>query len=235
MKQECPPLESFEDLLALREDDPRRLHLQSCPRCRARAVAFRAFLDPGPLPEGARPGEARLQLSRAIRTEAARALTRHAGRKVDRRGDSGGIWAAVAAWFHPGWRSVVGLASVVAVVFLVARVAVDRQQGEAPVMRGGGPAGEFASSLPRVAATADGALSIGWEAVPGASRYAVAFYGLDMMELLQVGAADLTRLTLPPSSLGRLGPSGAVVFVRVLAFRGEDRIAQSAPVSVTLP
>lgn len=251
MNSECPPLESFEDLLALDADDPRRLHLHACPRCRARAMAFRAFLDPGPLPDGARPQEARAHLSRVIRAEAERTMEQRVERTmepevertikpaaeplVERPGDGRGIWGAVAAWFRPGWRPMIGLASVVVVVFLIARVAVDRQPGDAPVMRGGESAGEFESSLPRAAATADGALSIDWRALPGASRYAVAFYSLDMSEILQVGTVDSTKLTLPSSILQRLGPSGTVVFVRVLAFDRGDPIAQSAPVPVTVP
>lgn len=251
MNSECPPLESFEDLLALDGDDPRRLHFHECPRCRARAIAFQAFLEPGPLPEGARPGEARVHLSRLIRAEAERRVEPRAERTMElevertfrpaseplaeRPGDSRGMWASMAAWFRPGWRPMIGLASVVVVVFLIARVAVDRPQTEAPVMRGGGVAGEFESSLPRAAATADGALSIDWRALPGASRYAVAFYSLDMSEILQVGTVDSTRLTLPSSILQRLGRSGTVVFVRVLAIDRGDPIARSAPVTLTLP
>ncbi|MCB9513646.1 MAG: hypothetical protein H6694_04950 [Candidatus Latescibacteria bacterium] len=47
MADSCPTVEVLADLAALPADDPRRRHVQDCPRCRARLLDYQDFLAGG--------------------------------------------------------------------------------------------------------------------------------------------------------------------------------------------
>ncbi len=50
MVQRCVNPEDIAEIVTLTSDDPRRQHLDQCPRCGTLARRFRDFLDPAPLP-----------------------------------------------------------------------------------------------------------------------------------------------------------------------------------------
>lgn len=51
MTGRCPDPLELDLVLRLPENDPRRLHVNSCPRCRGLVNAMETFLDPGGVPE----------------------------------------------------------------------------------------------------------------------------------------------------------------------------------------
>ncbi len=47
MTDRCPSVVEIVELARLPEDDPRRIHLRECPRCRAVLISYRSFMDAG--------------------------------------------------------------------------------------------------------------------------------------------------------------------------------------------
>ncbi len=69
MKQRCHTPEEITALAELEPGDPRRAHVDACPRCQAVLLSFQEFLAAEPLPEGARPKLASKHLERVLQRE----------------------------------------------------------------------------------------------------------------------------------------------------------------------
>ena len=67
MKGECVRIEHMADIELLPADDPRRRHVESCPRCRAVYAAYRDFMAPAAADAG--PEQARARLEAALERE----------------------------------------------------------------------------------------------------------------------------------------------------------------------
>lgn len=69
MNDRCEPIETLRQAAALPAGDPRRDHVEACPRCAARLAALASFLDGGDVPAGADPDAADRRLAAALRDE----------------------------------------------------------------------------------------------------------------------------------------------------------------------
>jgi hypothetical protein len=224
MNSTCPPLESFEKLLALDPDDPRRVHLEECPRCSARLTAFMSFVKPEPLPAGVRLDDARTRLTEAIRREAI--LAQSTGRSLP----FADLWDRIS---RPVWRPALGLVSLLLILLVIVRV-TDQGGRESPsLLRGGEPFRD--SGSPTSLVMPDGSFELRWPIVDGADAYRLLFYGTDLVEILRIEAEADTRMTLPRARLSQLGAAGSTVYWRVQALHGGDPVALSQPLPIRLP
>jgi hypothetical protein len=221
MSTTCPPLESFAELLRLDAQDPRRRHLEQCPRCRARMMAFRSFMEMEPAPVGADREDARRRLVAAIRRETLRS--------VGRAGPRRSIWQRRLPW--PVWKPALGLVAAALLIVVLLRAAGDRGP-QAPLMLRGANPTEAVARVPAATWAADGSAVLRWPAVPAADGYRVLVFDQDLQEIARLDAAGDTSLVLSPARLAALAPSGAALFWRVAALRQGDQISLSPPATL---
>lgn len=225
MNQDCMPIENLVELITLDPDDPRRAHLDACPRCRARLAAFRSFLEMHPLPEGARPADARKRLSRAIRQETS----------ISQRSRSRpGPWSFLEILRRPRWQAAAGLVVATGAVVLLLQL-TERREEQPILLRGAEGTESVEGSVPAHSVQADGAVELRWPSMADADEYQILIAGLDLEEILRVEAGPETQILLAAETVRDLGRPGSVVFWRVSALRGGDRIALSPPATLTLP
>jgi hypothetical protein len=224
MKQGCPPLERFEELLRLDPGDPRRAHLEDCPRCSARVTAFQSFLTMRPLPEGIDLDEARRRLSQALRQEVA-------GRERASRSRPS-FPSGFFLW--PRWKPALGLAAALALGVILVRTTLDRRPDQEIVLRGDSGAGPAVVLLQPVPAE-DGALLLRWRKAQDAEGYRVLIYGPDLAEIARIEAGGDTALVLTAARLSQLARPGSAVFWRVATLGRGDQLSLSAPSILRLP
>lgn len=239
MMSACPPIERLEELIALDAGDPRRAHLESCPRCRSRMLAFTSFMEVHPVPDGARLEDARKRLSKVLREEVASRAgdapsAAQASTATERRPRRG--LRLLLDWLAPRPRQVaVGLAALAVAVVVIIQVREERQDGSPLHLRGPEAPGWMAAAPGLHSVRADGALELRWPAMEGAEGYRLVFSGPELMEILRIEAGADTQYVLPAETVSELGSTGSTVFWRVQALRGGDTITQSPPGTLTLP
>lgn len=223
MKQGCPPLESFAQVLLLHPGDPRRAHLEDCPRCSARRIALQSFLTMEPLPEGIDLDEARKRLSLAVRRQAAEAEFAGRRKPATLRG----------LLLLPRWKPALGLAAALVLGTILIRSTLDRRTDSEILLRGDGATEQALVLLPPVAGS-DGSIVLSWRKAPGAETYLVMIYGPDLAEIARFETGSDTTLALPPARLSGLGPRGTVIFWRVATLQHGDQVSLSAPGTLRL-
>ncbi len=225
MNRDCPPIESFEELLSLDPEDPRRVHLDRCPRCHARMTAFTAFMEVHPLPEGVRMEEARRHLSDAIRRES----------EIRSRGARS--FPSPFAWFRFGrliWKPALGFATLLLLAGIFLRGGGDRGVDTPPILRDAGA--PRAAGAPLVSdRAAGGAIQLRWRSIPESESYRVLLYGTDLVEISRIDAGRDTTIVLTPDVLARLGESDTPIIWRVAAVRMGDEVSLSPPATILLP
>ena len=224
MDANCPPIEMFEDLLMGDPDDPRRTHMNDCPRCRARVTAFAAFMQIDPLPEGARLEEARRHLTASLRDEVERP-------SPSRKARTPFSWFRISG---PIWKPALGLASLLLIVGIFLRVGSDRRIETGPVLRDAAPAASAGTPL-MSGVSAGGGMELRWREVPSAEGYRVHIYGSDLVELSVLEVRSDTSITLTPDRLAALALSGKPVIWRVGIVRNGDEVSLTPPATFRLP
>jgi hypothetical protein len=217
---ECADEESLGALLELPATDPRRAHLDTCPRCRALVMSHREFQTIARDAVYGPSEEAALSEFRA----------RLGGTAPSARGAK-----STAPWWsrlfepamRPAWALAV-LAGVVGGVFLWPQ----RATHEPPTVRGGS---EHPLALIAPSEQGDGSLRFAWHGVPDADEYQVRFYATAFLELGRVSAGRDTTVVV---DLARLTPTyslGMVILYRVHALHAGDEIAVSETGSFRRP
>jgi hypothetical protein len=219
MREECIPIERIEAVAALPETDPRRRHLESCPRCRAHWAELQDFMRLGAAPAEARPAEARERLQHWLDSELlARPAARHPAEHRSPR-----------PWRPWEWPAVLRLAAAAAAVIVVGAVWT-WQRASAPVpgaaLRGGGDATTGTASRDSIALALDpashpGDVRLRWNAVAGAEAYEVTLHAADLSVIGRIDAHGGTGCALPDSLRG-------ATLARVRALRGGDEFARSS-------
>lgn len=208
-------------------DDPRRRHAESCPRCRARRLAFASFMAAEPEP-GSRPGEARAALLDRVRRER--------GVPGASTPPDGGIRPAAMppSSRRRGWGrgSLLALAAGIAIV--IAGVAGLRVRAPHPPGLERGPA--LSRSIPRAigAEVTPERVRFTWTGVAAAERYRVTLLGGDLRARYTSDAVADTFLVLPlPLAEGLRGTD--IALWQVTALREGEVVAESAPRGIRLP
>ncbi len=209
----------------LPEDDPRRRHLDACPRCRTLHVRHQQFIaPPAHLPAAElRDAEDRLAefLAREVAPDDATGHVLDPGRVRHERARTRGPWG----WFGAPAVAFAAAALVVAGVLLVQRPGgLEHASGVLRGQASGGPD----SGMVRMAPTtrAGGRVELRWRAVQGADRYEVRLYSPELRALAVLGTARETVLVLAPGAVAGAA-SGDTLLWRVAALRGEARIART--------
>jgi hypothetical protein len=225
-------LEGLEDLVP---DDPRVT--ARGPRARARLRAYREFVTPGEIPDGARVDEAEERLERVLEREIGIPL----GRPSD-RGPSAhaitppppardGFWSWLLG---PRMRPALALGALLIVVGGVWLVQSGRQT-EPAVMRGAEPPASPGDLAAVTVTRDDGSVRLEWLAAPRAVRYTVVFLSPDLSEIARVSNLPVTSLDLRAGALPAGLVSGSSVLWRVHAMSGDDEIARSRTTAITVP
>jgi hypothetical protein len=218
----------------LREDDPRRRHMDACARCRTLRVRYEQFVaQPAHVPAAdLRDAEARLAefLASAIAPANATVRPFDAGPTSRRR-----AWGRGAlAWLGAPAFAAAAVALVAVTVFVVQRPGGlgSRPSG---VLRGqaiGGPDGAMQRLAPVM--ISGRRLELRWRGVPTADRYEVRLYSPELGALAVVGTSRETVFVLAPGTVAGAA-AGDTLLWRVSALHGEVRLAQSDLGIVRMP
>lgn len=231
MVQKCIDIEKIAEILELPVDDPRRIHLEECPRCGSALLIYRAFLKAEAVP-GANPSDAEARLSAFIQS------------KIDStslvtatNGNISGAPVTVEAPERKGFlASVTGAlflrpACITVALVLIAAGLLWRQPWivDKPVLRGTSPAVETGNSLDLATPQLqdNGSVRLAWQPFAGADSYQVCIYDQDLTELIRLAPVSEPTIDLRRSML----PSGAPesLLWSVIALDGGDKIAISPP------
>lgn len=230
---EPPDTDELAGLEDLSPDDPRVI--AQGPRVRAQLRAYRDFVAPDTLPEGARADDAEERLGRMLERElgipasqpsAARAETP----RIPVASEPQGFWTRLLG---PRMRPAIGFAAVLVVLGVVWMVRP--RPAQEPVLRGTQTPASPTELASATVTRSDGSVRLEWLAVAGASSYRVVFLSPDLSEIARVNDLHDTRFDLIDGSL----PSGltphAPVLWRVHAMSGGDELARSKTISITTP
>jgi hypothetical protein len=227
MNRRCPEIERLAEVMRLPGSDPRRQHVDECPRCRARAALYQRFLDPGALPAGANLEDARRRMSAALEREIAGASA-----DVGKAGRRPSFFEAIRPFFQPVWRPAMGIVGVAAAVLLIVRLTGTPGPGDgSPVLRERATASRAIPVLLQPIHAADHAIVLHWKSAREADAYQVILFGTDLREKARYSAAADTFLRLAPERLSELPQS---LFWAVAALRGGDEIGRTQPLTLDL-
>lgn len=208
----------------LAADDPRRLHLESCPRCQARLEAYQEFLKERPLSEGAQPVVARARLRDAVRAELGASAARQATAAAPRS-----WWDSLTRIPRPAL-AVAGALAVVAVAFVGIRVLAPF--GEEPITLRAGDAtpAEGEVELISTKPLADDGIALAWRAVPGADGYELRALAIDLSFVASRAVGADTAATFAAHADSPIFAPAR--YVTVVALAGRDVVAESRPVAL---
>ncbi len=218
----CIEPEELEETLALPEDDPRRGHLATCPKCRALVGSHALFLsaEGGDEPH-VRKADAQLTAfrERMLGLDPAGAAPAPARQA---KSPPGPWWQALLApAARPAW-------AFAAIAVLAGAVVLWNSRGPAPgtptTLRGG-TAEPMRLHPPDY--RPDGGVEISWEPFAGADHYEVRFFSTALTELGRCPAVTSNSARITSSGLPRDSTHIGVVLYRVFALRGGDEVAQS--------
>jgi hypothetical protein len=167
---ECIPVEQLGTLEQLREDDPKRRHAATCPRCSSLLFAYEEFVRADTV-EAADPVAAEMQLERFIADHVEAAPPQRV---------SGSPRPGRGRWFEFSMLRVAAIAAAV----ILAGVFLWQPWETKPIVYRGEPSAQFSG----LAATraADGNIDVQWNAVKGADTYRVTILGEDLAEIMQM-------------------------------------------------
>lgn len=198
---QCYTLDELVDAREAAENDPRRRHLELCPRCRAALAEYLEFADPAPLPQEADVEDAGWRLD--------------AFRKARLEQDN-----IIRPWFRRPLTMLAGLAAVVVLAAGLPRFLSDHGAPPAEIILRDLGDQEFAL-LAEATSEPSGEVHWTWQAVTGADAYEVRLFDSSLALLLTVPAGNALELTLT-------APAAAVAW-QVAALRAGDELARSRP------
>lgn len=200
MMNACIPIADLSVVAALPVGEPRRDHLDACPRCRARLEAYRAFMVADE-PAGADADAAERILAARLHQE----IVGPPRRGVVRRFPTSNLTTGLLA-----------LAAVLVLTLVVPRfLQVGDHPGADPVLRG-----DASSEVMTLRSTApgEGSWDLSWDAVQGADDYRVI--------LLDEDLAEISRQRTGGATTWSSAKEGAVLW-RVEALRSGEPVAVS--------
>lgn len=217
--------DEFARLMALPPDHHERLAAERDPAFSAWARMAGVFESN----EAAPLDEAALAPRRAELARRWRAGLRPAALSTPVR--SGWFERLVAAWAAPPRRAALVFVALVGVASVGWWAVANRDGGE-PVRGAPTEAREVHWREPLHTA---GALSLRWDALPGAERYELVFHSAELNEVARVDVGAATSREWAASALPAGLASGVRVEVEVVAFAKGDEIARSSLREVELP
>jgi hypothetical protein len=181
MSDQCIPLENLAHINDLTENDPLRLHLSNCPRCRSRLASFNEFLDPEPIADTAAACDAESQLTAALNQEIfGSSSSGNADQPI--RTEESGLRRFLALLARPALRPAWGFAAGLLLFFVMrGTFSGDGTQPGDRILRGGD-----GNSISESAISADydqnGDLLFLWTAAAESDGAEIVFYSSDLTE-----------------------------------------------------
>ena len=231
MTERCHPLESLAVIGQLAPGDPRRAHLDDCPRCRARLVAYRAFMV-GDLPTdlGLDPsilGAARSQLDAAVAREIYGTDHRPAARI--------GLRARLVGLAAKSWRPVLAAAAVLVLVFGLKtnQVPLDLplpSLGTESLLRGTVERSQIDHPLRVEPGPDEDTWHLAWEPPERTTASTVVLYDTDLAEVARLDAGEADKFLLESKMIST---PESVAFVRGVFAANGDEIGRSQARTLT--
>jgi hypothetical protein len=237
MTDPCFGPEQWDEILRLDPSDPRRSHLDTCPRCQARLLVYQEFLEDVSSPPGADPGDAAANLRTAFEQELRSAALYRVSPGRERRDRT--VPPERAARFRwPRLRLPWTLAAGVLVIgVLIAGLEIRSGRERIDVLR---DLPERPSSVPSggpdpisTREREGGAIELHWRRAPGADGYRVRLFGSDLADLVQLGPVVDTLYVLHRDEIP--GQAGRTIGWQVAALAGGRPFATSRPGTVHIP
>jgi len=221
MTNRCVDVEQIEVLLALSDDDPRRRHLDECPRCKPILTSYLAFLEADDA-AGADPADAESRLAGYLE-----AITGHSpAPRTETVAENDGFISKLtrALFLRPVWAAAALVVVAAGILWWSPwsqpqRVLRDAPQG---VTGAGTPLDLHAPQIQR-----GGVILLTWEPLEGADEYQVRLYGEDLAEIVRFQPTGEPSLSVDRSMVPSDTP--AVVLWRVAALQSGDEIGLSEP------
>jgi len=226
MSDRCLDPHDLAALAAVPRGDPRRAHVDRCPRCEAALHSYRDFVDPGELPPEANAEQASRKLEATLQREI---LAEDAAPQAVRgraTGHAPGGWMRRLRWpvLAP---ALVGAAALVLVVLTGQNESLTGGGGG---LRGGQAASASETAEPisaRVQALRGAELLLEWDLPAAADQSVIVFFAGDLSELDRQTVAAGQSLRLPVES-ERAAPLAPARYWRVIAISDGEEIARSA-------
>jgi hypothetical protein len=211
------------------------------PAERARDAAFREFVRPGALPEGARVEEAEARLGAMLEQELGVPLEEEPARtRAEPESAAAAVELRRGAPRPRHARTVWALAATVAVLAGVSWVALTtRPREDGRILRGtpdapSGVAGAW-DARPEIQASATSGARLSWRGAPGADSYAIVFLSADLTERARVDGLVDSAFVLTPATRPAAFAAGEPGLWRVHAYAGGDELGRSAATPLTFP
>jgi hypothetical protein len=222
----CLRPEELGELEGCPPEDPRRRHLEECPRCRALWIAYRGFMEtPDPRTPGACAAEERL--AEQLRAEIYGTASTPGSSTEPPEGETAHGFLRILL----GRPLVPALAAAGLILLAVWGIQELREAGPGPgdgiLLRETQTAGAPVVRGLVARRRADGGLALRWQTVAGADRYEVTFYGSGLAEVARLDAGRDSTLTLTPERLHSLRDRSRALFWRVTAYRMGDPVGDS--------
>lgn len=222
MTDSCPAIERLVEIAELPPGDPRRRHLEDCPRCQARLADYGDFMAGAAEVPAEHFDDAMAHLERALAEEIhpdVKPFRPAPGRPFLNR---------------PAVRGALALA---AVLLLAISLNGLWTRPDPPDIRlrapeGAGPGRTFEPGSARRLPGGD--LSLSWQSYPGAEDYVVRILGADLSPRAELPAGADTSLRLAATRLRELLGDETLFAWQVLARSGGDTLARTAVVAQEL-
>jgi len=206
MTDRCPSPEEIASLASVARGDPRRAHVESCPRCQAILLSYEEFMAPDEPPPEAHAADASAELESVLRREVLGPTIRHE-RKMGTRD-------RLRCFFRV---PVLAPAAAVVAIALIVIAVVENGRGGAD-LRGPAPA-PAAPVVAEMGTDGDGARVLTWQPPAGCNRSVVVLYAADLSEISRQDVATARSLSLPRAHEAR--------YWRVLCLRGNEEVSRS--------
>lgn len=229
MTEKCLSLDELRTIGSLPANEPRRQHLDRCPRCRARFASFRDFMEPAVAANGSKPDEADARLAAILDQEISSVSTdRQHSRQEDESEQGGLLGRLLQSLWQPALRPV-WTVGIVVLAFFGIREVWDWQsdQGDRIILRQSSDTPTVVLQTEEPQVQPDGAILLSWKPVTDADSYRISFLGVDLVELQNLDAGSRTSIAVSPDNLSERGGSREPLFWQVRALRGGDEIASS--------
>jgi hypothetical protein len=232
----CFSIEEMDGILGLDPTHPRRRHLESCPRCSARLLVYKEFIeDLSPAP-GSDTRDAAVRLRQAFDEELGRRQMREGTEARPTSSWTGRFWWLRPRTIQPAW----ALAAVLFVAgALYAGSHYRSTRGDSDLLRSTPPSGAVSDRgtvelmAPRIGP--GGEIEMRWHAVPNADAYRVRLVGADLADLAHFEPIPDTRLSLRRDQIPRSLSAGDVIGWEVVAMRAGQEIARSPVSTIRIP
>ncbi len=236
MKQGCYSSGDLPAILRLPPEAAERVHLETCPRCRALLLSYEEFMLDSSLPEGANLQDAEAKLHAALRESMARASGRPA------RSSS----TMPAGWIRIFTRTI-GRPSVLIPAGATILVAVGLFSGVLDLPSRTGPDRLRGSSTSNGAETpvairplepqvyAEDGIELRWRAAPEASSYQIVVFGADLHDLAHYGPFADTTVVIRRTDLHPQPEPKTVIGWQVFGLRDGSTVAISPVAAARLP